>query len=153
MLLASILFIIGLYLFSFRKKIFSDNKRLLLISIIILLQVIVASIIAGPLNWPVYLIPTTIASMLLAILIDSGIAFVVTAAIALIFGGIQGGGYDISLLTLVSGMVSIFAVHEIRNRNQIFKAILYILDEAIFTLFPNRKRNSPPQIQFLSVFH
>lgn len=126
MLLASILFIVGLYLFSFRKKIFMDNRKLLLITIIILLQLIIAAIIAGPLNWPVYLIPTTIASMLLAILIDSGIAFVVTAAIALIFGGIQGGGYDITLFTLVGGMVAIYAVHEIRNRNQIFKAILYI---------------------------
>jgi len=126
MLLASILFIVGLYLFSFRKKIFIDNKKLLLITIIILMQVFVAALISGPLNWPVYLIPTTIASMLLAILIDSGIAFVVTAAIALILGGIQGGGYDITLLTIVSGMVSIYSVHEIRNRNQILKAILYI---------------------------
>jgi len=126
MLLASILFIVGLYLFSFRKKIFANNKKLLLITIVILLQVIVAAVIAGPLNWTVYLIPTTIASMLLAILIDSGIAFVVTAAIALILGGVQGGGYDISLLTMISGMVSIYSVHEIRNRNQIFKAILYI---------------------------
>jgi cyclic-di-AMP phosphodiesterase PgpH len=126
MLLATILFIVGLYLFSFRKKIFANNKKLLLISIVILFQVVIAAIISGPLNWPVYLIPTTIASMLLAILIDSGIAFVATAAIALILGGVQGGGYDITLLTLVSGMVSIYSVHKIRNRNQIFKAILYI---------------------------
>jgi len=126
MLLASILFIVGLYLFSFRKKIFSDNRKLLLISIVILLQVIIAAIIAGPLNWPVYIIPTTIGSMLLAILIDSGIGFVVTAAIALILGGIQGGGYDITLLTVVSGMVAIYSVHQIRNRNQILKAIIYI---------------------------
>ncbi len=126
MLLATILFIVGLYLFSFRKKIFSDNKKLLLITIVILFQVIIAAIISGPLNWTVYLIPTTIASMLLAIMIDSGIAFVVTAAVALILGGVQGGGYDITLLTVVSGMVSIYSVHEIRNRNQIFKAIVYI---------------------------
>lgn len=126
MLLGSILFIVGLYLFSFRKKIFADNKKLMMISVIILLQVVLAYIIVGTLNWPVYMIPTTIASMLLAILIDSGIGFVVTAAIGLILGGIQGGGYDITLMTVVSGMVAIYSVHEIRNRNQIFKAILYI---------------------------
>lgn len=126
MLLASILFIVGLYLFSFRKKIFIDNRKLLLITLVILLQTIVAAVVAGPLNWPVYTIPTTIASMLLAILIDSGIGFVVTAAMALILGGIQGGGYDIALLTVISGMVAIYSVHEIRTRNQIFKAIIYI---------------------------
>jgi putative nucleotidyltransferase with HDIG domain len=126
MLLASILLIVGLYLYSFRKKIFADNKMLLLIGIILLGQIIFASIITGPLNWSVYLIPTTISSMLLAILIDSGIAFVGTVAIALILGGIQGGGYDIVLLTLVSGMVGIFSVHRIRTRNHVFKAIAYI---------------------------
>jgi hypothetical protein len=126
MLLGSILFMVGMYLFSFRKKIFMDNKKLLLISIVILLQISIAAIVSGPLNWPVYVIPTTIASMLMAILIDSGIAFVVTACIALILGGVLGGGYDISLMTMVSGMVAIYSVHEIRNRNQILKAILYI---------------------------
>lgn len=126
MLLAAILFIVGLYLFSFRNSLFLNNRTLLLITLIILFQSMVAWAISGPLNWPVYMIPTTIASMLLAILIDSGIAFVVTIALGLIFGGLQGGGYDITLMTVISGMVSIYSVHEIRNRNQIFKAILYI---------------------------
>ena len=126
MLAAAILFVVGLYLFSFRKKIFYDNKKLLLVTLIIILNIVIAAVISGPLNWPVYVIPTTIGSMLTAILIDSGIGFVVTVAIALLLGGIQGGGYDITMLTIVSGMISIFAVYEIRNRNQIFKAVLYI---------------------------
>lgn len=126
LLLAAILFMVALYLFSFRRKLFNDNKKLLMISLIMMIQLILAAIISGPLDWAVYLIPTTIASMLLAILIDSGIAFVVTAAIALILGGVQGGGVDITLLTLISGMVSIYSVYEIRTRNQIFKAIIFI---------------------------
>ncbi len=126
LLLTAILFMVALYLFSFRRKLFNDNKKLLMISLIMMIQLILAAIISGPLDWPVYLIPTTIASMLLAILIDSGIAFVVTAAIALILGGVQGGGVDITLLTLISGMVSIYSVYEIRTRNQIFKAIIFI---------------------------
>jgi putative nucleotidyltransferase with HDIG domain len=126
MLLTSIVLIAGLYLYSFRKKIYNDNKKLFMIVVIILLDLILAAIISGPLNWPGYVIPTTIASMLLAILIDSGIAFVGTVVIALILGGIQGGGYDIALITIVSGMVSIFSVHKIRTRNQVFKAIIYI---------------------------
>ncbi len=126
MLISAVLFIVGLYLYSFRKLIFNSNKKLLLITIVIVVQMAMASIISGPLNWPIYMIPTTLTSMLLAILIDPGIAFVVTVANALILGGVQGGGYDIALMTIVSGMVSIFAVYEIRTRNQIFQAILYI---------------------------
>ncbi len=126
MLLVAILLIGVLYLFSFRRKIYKNNKYLLLITVILLLEFILAAIITGPLNWHSFIIPTTIVSMLLAILIDSGIAFVGTVIVALVLGGVQGSGFDIGLLTLVSGMVSIFAVHKIRTRNQVFKAIVYI---------------------------
>jgi len=126
MLLASIVLVAGLYLFSFRRKIYNDNKKLFIIIIIILLDLILAAIISGPLNWSAYVIPTTIASMLLAILFDSGIGFIGTVVIGLILGGIPGGGYDITLMSIVSGMVAIFAVYRIRTRNQVFRAILYI---------------------------
>lgn len=126
MMLTSIIMIGGLYLYSFRKKILADNKKLLMITLIILIILSMAAIITGPLNWQAYLIPTTIASMLLAILVDAGIAFVCTVVIALILGGVQGGGFDLTLITLVSGMVSIYSVYKIRTRNQVFKAILYI---------------------------
>jgi len=126
MLVAAILLIIGLYLFSFRKKIFFNNKMVLLIALIIFLEILTAAVVTNVVNWPVYLIPTTIASMLLAILIDSGIGFVSTVVIALILGGIQGSGYDITLLTLVSGMTAIFSVHHIRRRNQVLRAIFLI---------------------------
>jgi len=125
-IVAVILLIPILYLASFRKKIFQDNSKLFMITIIILLQMIFSAIITGPLNWQIYMIPTTIASMLIAILTDSGIAFLITVVIALLLGGIHGGGYETSLLTLVSGMTAIFAVHRIRHRNQVFKAIIYI---------------------------
>ncbi len=126
MLLVAILLIGVLYLFSFRRKIYKNNKYLLLITVVLLFEFLLAAIITGPLNWHSFIIPTTIVSMLLAILIDSGIAFVGTVVVALVLGGVQGSGFDIGLLTMVSGMVSIFAVHKIRTRNQVFKAIVYI---------------------------
>jgi len=152
MLVAVILFIIGLYLFSFRKAIFFNNKMVLLIALIIFLEIMTAAIITGAINWPVYLIPTTIASMLLAILIDSGIGFVSTVVIALILGGIQGGGYDITLLTLVSGMTSIFSVYHIRRRNQILRAILLIAISYFWVIIAFGILRADPIIDSLKTF-
>jgi len=126
MMVAAILAMFGLYLYSFRKKIFSNNKKILLINLVLLMGIILASLITNALNWSVYLIPTTIVSMLLAILIDSGIAFVGTVVLGLILGTVQGGGLEITLLTVVIGMISIYSVHLIITRNQIFKTIIYI---------------------------
>jgi putative nucleotidyltransferase with HDIG domain len=126
MLLTSIIAVFGMYLFSFRRKIFYDNQKLTMIAVVFLFVILMASIITGPLGWPGYLIPTTIASMLIAILIDAGIAFVGTLVIALILGIVQGGGFDFVLISIVGGMASIFSVHKIHNRNNVFKAIIYI---------------------------
>jgi len=127
LLLASILLVGGIFLESYRPKIFADNRKLFMIVFIILLDVMLASLITNALNWHAYLIPTTIASMLLAILLDSGIGFLGTVILAFILGGIQGGGYDLALLTLVSGMAGVYSLHKIRRRNQVFTAIIWIL--------------------------
>ena len=134
MLLVAVLLIAGLYLFSFRKKIFGNNKILFMISIILLMEFVLAALISGPLNWHTFVIPVTIVSMLLAILVDSGIAFVATVVVALVLGGIQGGGYDIALMTMVSGMVAIFSVYKMRTRNQVFKAIVFIAAAYLWVL-------------------
>jgi len=126
MLIGAILFVAGLYLATFRKDIFTKNKMWLLIAIIFLLEFLIAAVMTRTLNWHAFLIPTSIASMLLAILIDSGIGLWGTVIIALILGGIQGGGYDLVVLTIISGLVGVYSVYSIRNRNQIFKAIVYI---------------------------
>ncbi|APF18413.1 HD family phosphohydrolase [Caldithrix abyssi] len=126
MLMAAILAIFALYLYSFRRRIFENNKMLLMITIILMLNFVLAALITQSLNWNNYLIPTTMGSMLLAILIDTGLGFVGTVIIALVLGGLQGGGFDIVLFSVVSGMVAIYSVYRIRNRNQIFKAIVFI---------------------------
>ncbi len=152
MLVAAILLIISLYLFSFRKKIFFNNKMVLLIALIIFLEILTAAIITNGVNWPVYLIPTTIASMLLAVLIDSGIGFVSTVVIALILGGIQGSGYDITLLTLISGMTAIFSVHHIRRRNQVFRAIFLIAAAYFWVIVAFGILRADPVIDSLKTF-
>ncbi len=134
MLMAAILAIFSLYLYSFRRKIFEDNKMLLMITIILMLNFVFAALITQTLNWNNYLIPTTMGSMLLAILIDTGLGFVGTVIIALVLGGLQGGGFDIVLFSVVSGMVAIYSVFRIRNRNQIFKAIVFISAAYFWTI-------------------
>ena len=134
MLMAAILAIFALYLYSFRPKIFNNNKLLLMISIILMLNFVFAALISQTLNWSNYLIPTTMGSMLLAILIDTGLGFVGTVIIALVLGGLQGGGFDIVLFSVVSGMVAIYSVFQIRNRNQIFKAIIFISSAYLWTI-------------------
>ena len=130
-----IIFLMVIYLSANRKKIYRDNKKLLLITILIFMQIVIGSLIKGTLGWPSYLIPTTISSMLLGILFDSGVGFVGTAIIGFLLGGINGFDFSFTIMTIFVGLVSIYSVTHIRTRNDIFKAILYIIGAYFVVIF------------------
>jgi putative nucleotidyltransferase with HDIG domain len=127
LLTALVLFIFVLYLPANRPLIFADNKKLLLLTILIVIQIAIGAIVVNTLGWSSYLIPTTISSMLLGILFDAGMGFISTVIIGLLLGGITGFEYSFILLTIFVGIVSIYSVTHIRTRNHIFRAILHIV--------------------------
>ena len=134
-LTALVLLLLVIYLAVSRPDIFRDNKKLLLITFLIFFQVGFGAIIIGPLNLPAYLIPTTISAMLFGILFDVGLGFVGTAIIGLLLGGIINMDYYFTFLTIFVGLVAIYSVTNIRTRNQIFTAIIYIISAYIIVVF------------------
>ena len=119
----------GIYLFLFRKRIFYDNGKLVLISLLLLMESFFAYLTlnidtAAPIE---YLIFVPAASMLLAIIFDSRVAFYGTVVMAFIVAGIRGNDYSIALVSLVAGALSVYTVRDIRNRTQIFRSMVFIL--------------------------
>jgi len=127
-----IIVILGLfviYLFLFRKKIFNDNSKILIISIILLFTSFLTFLIyqmnvKAPVQLLV-LIP--VASMLLTILFDSRVGFYGTVAAAFIAGGLRGNDYVFTLMNIFAGGLAAYTVRDIKNRSQIFRSFLYIL--------------------------
>jgi putative nucleotidyltransferase with HDIG domain len=118
----------AIYLGLFRKRIFGDNRRLLLISLLILVQGVFAYITRElDVDHPVeYLIAVPVTSMLLAILFDSRVAFYGTVVVSLLVGAIMGNDYAIALSSFVAGALSVYTVRDIRNRTQIFRSMGFI---------------------------
>ncbi len=118
-----------IYVFLFRKKIFYDNQKIILIAIIILffsfITYLVNQLVAST---PVYLlifIPA--ASMLLTITFDSRVGFYTTVIISLIAGALRGNDYTFSVLNILAGVLAVYSVRDIKNRSQIFRSFLFIL--------------------------
>jgi hypothetical protein len=121
------LFVIYIYLF--RKKIYKDNYKILLISIIMLLVSFMAFLVSqlnvtGPIE---LLILVPVASMLLTIMFDSRIGFYGTIVAALIIGALRGNDYVITVMNIVAGGFAAYTVRDIKNRNQIFRSFQFIL--------------------------
>ncbi len=118
-----------IYLYLFRKKIYYDNLKLLLIAIIFLF-VSVSAFIIGQIEIDrslELLILVPVASMLLTIVFDSRIGFYVTVVAALIIAGIRGNDYILAVTNIVAGGLAAYTVRDIKNRNQIFQSFLFIL--------------------------
>ena len=123
-----ILGLYGTYLFLFRKRIFNDNSSLGLITSLFCLEGLFAyatrvADVSVPLQ---FLIFVPMASMLLAIIYDSRVAFYGTVIISLLVAGIRGNDYPIALASIIAGSLGAYTVRDISNRTQIFRSIGFI---------------------------
>ena len=134
---AIILVLYILYLYLSRKRIYENNKYLLLIAIIILVTSFTAYLIqfinvTAPID---YLVLVPLGSMLLAILFDSRVAFFGTVAIAMLVGGLRGNDYILTLSHIAAGGLAAYSVRSIRNRSHIFRTFFYILFGYLAAIF------------------
>ena len=119
-----LLFVI--YLYRFRPAIVKNTNKLFVIFLIFLTQFIFLYLITQKFGLSEYLLPTTIASMLLTILIDGGVGLYGTITIAFIAGGYMGFDFSITMYVFTGGTAALIAVRHIRRLSQFFKAILFI---------------------------
>jgi len=109
------------YIEFYEPDLMVGNKELLLLASICILMTIAAKIIViSP--WPSNIIPASAASMLIALLLNSRLAMITTCFLSLIIGMVSGGRLDIAAVSVVGGMVGIFAVRDVRRRSQLITA-------------------------------
>lgn len=121
--------ILSIYLFLFRKKIFYDNTKIVLISILIVFVSFVTYLInhitvKAPIQ---YLIFVPAASMIFTIVFDSRVGFYLTVILSLIVGALRGNDYTFMAMNFIAGGLSVYTVRDIKNRTQIFRSFVYIL--------------------------
>lgn len=133
----AILSLFSIYIYLFRKKIYNDNIKVLLLAIIILLisslgYIVQLVVVNAPIE---YLILVPAGSMLLTIIFDSRVGFYGTIVIALITGALRGNDYAFAVMNIVAGGLAAYTVRDIKNRSQIFRSFLFILIGYIITIF------------------
>ncbi len=135
--IASLLAILGIYLYLFRKKIFFDTRKILLISFLfIFLSFITFLVNSVNIKAPIqYLIFIPVASMILTITFDSRVGFYTTVIITLTTGALRSNDYTFMATNFIAGALSVYTVRDIKNRTQIFRSFLFILIGYITAIF------------------
>lgn len=127
--IAFLVALFSIYIFLFRKKVFYDNQRIILISLVFVFLSFVTYLLNQiSVNAPIHLlIFLPAASMLLTIIFDSRVGFYSTVILALILGALRGNDYTFTAMNLFAGGLSVYTVRDIKNRSQIFRSFLFIL--------------------------
>ncbi len=132
-----LLTIFVIYLYLFRKKIFYDNgKLLILVSNLLFLAFITFLTNLLNLTVPIYFfifIPA--ASMLMTIIFDSRVGFYTTIIFSLVTGALRGNDYSFVAMNIFAGALSVYTVRDIKNRSQIFTSFFYIFLGYIIAIF------------------
>jgi putative nucleotidyltransferase with HDIG domain len=122
--------VIGLFCYIFRPAIYNDNKRLFLLGLITVLTLIF-SIAANYFSG--YLIPVAMGVILIAILLDGGLALLMSIVFAVFVVITTGNDFRLMLVALFGGLVAAYSVSRLHRRSDLARAGLYVAAVNVFT--------------------
>ena len=107
-----------LYLYLLRPLLFSDTRKMLLVSFLLaisLLGFFIAGLVQG--SAP-YAVPVALTAVLMTIVFDSRVGSFATITLALIGGLVFGPDFQLAFVTLIVGVMAVFSVRDAKNRSQ-----------------------------------
>jgi len=124
------------WVWRFRRQLWHRTNALVLIGLMVLGATLLLKLTAGRPGLP-FILPTAAAGMLLAILLDAGVATIVLAMIALLGGAVNGNLFELTVYIFLGGMAGIVGIRR-GDRFQVFiqaglaVAIVNVLVVAIY---------------------
>jgi cyclic-di-AMP phosphodiesterase PgpH len=97
------------WIWRFRREFWHRNNVLLLLSLLLLVAVFSLKLTAGRL-WLPYALPLAAIGMLVTVLLDAGVAMVLTALIAILAAAVNGAGLELAAYVMLGGIAGIVGV-------------------------------------------
>ncbi len=119
-LVAISILVFVMYLYTFRKDIFSNNKKLLLILLLILLMVFITSLIVKSAIEYLYLLPLCIVPIMIRAFFDSKLSLFVHLIIVIIIAFLVPNSFEFVFLQLTAGIITIISIVNLQKRAQFF---------------------------------
>ncbi len=135
---------LALFLYLLRPLIFFDNNRLLMITCTLILQMILTYLFMFRWHFSEYLIPVTISSILLTILLDLEVGLAFTFTLGLLLGVVNFFDFKLSFITIIAGSLACFSVKDVTHRYRFYRPMLYIsFAYVVFIYFSESMKLSP----------
>jgi putative nucleotidyltransferase with HDIG domain len=133
-LLSIVISLFFTFLYMYRIDVFSDWKMILLMSIIILIQMLLAYLIVNYFQFSEYLVPVSVGALTLTILFDARIGFMSTVAVSILVGLMMGQNIDFVITSLFISTVGVYNIRELRKRSQLFTTMFALIGASIIVI-------------------
>jgi putative nucleotidyltransferase with HDIG domain len=141
----AILLGLALFLYSIKREVFYDNSKLLMISSIVVFEMVIAYLVLFKWHLSEYLIPVTIASMLLTILLDLEVGLISTFALGILLGVVNLFDFKLAFISIVAGTLACYSVKEVTHRYRFYRPMLFIsFAYVVFIYFAESLKLSSP---------
>ena len=97
------------WIWRFRREFWHRNNVLLLLSLLLLVSVLALKLSAGR-AWLPYALPLAAVGMLVTVLLDAGVAMVLTALISILAAAVNGAGLELAAYTMLGGIAGIVGI-------------------------------------------
>jgi len=124
-LVAIILAILFIFLWRDHPQIMNDRKEFLLILLVIILLGIITFLL-NSFSLSVYLIPLSIAAIIITIFFNSRVGFLVAVAVSLLVGAMRGDEFGIVFISIFVSTIAILTVTKVRTRNWVLHSFAAI---------------------------
>lgn len=113
----------GIYLYLHRRDIFQETKSLLILGTVTVLTVFLIAVISSiPWDGASFLVPVSLGTMLIAILVDSQLSLLAGVVLGVLAGIVSGGSLASAIIAILSGISGTFAVTRISERSDLMRA-------------------------------
>jgi len=115
-----------LFMISFRRDVFAENKKLLLLLLTIYLMVSLAGFTIGSKPELLMLLPFCLVPIVIRVFFDTRLALFVHIVTLVLTGFMVPNGFEFIFQQLITGIIAIISVAELRRRVQFFIAAFAI---------------------------
>jgi cyclic-di-AMP phosphodiesterase PgpH len=125
--------IIFVFLATFRRNIFSQNRQITFVVIVILFFVLISTYVARIGNDFIYFIPYALIPVMIRIFFDSRTALFSHLITIFLCAYLAPDRFDFAFIQIITGIVAIFSVANLQSRTRLILASVVILFTYLFT--------------------
>ncbi len=115
-----------LFLYFFRKDVFSDNRKILLILLSVLLMVFMTSLVIRSNIDYIYLVPVCLVPVIIRAFFDNRLALYIHITTIILIGFLIPRSFEFVFIQFIAGIIAILSMASLRRRSQLFVTVALI---------------------------